>query len=555
VAGAEVLLSLADGASSTLTTDTDGRFRFEPERPGLVAIAAITAPGYLPFAPEWGYSPIELMARPGVRVRDVVIYLSPALDYVGVVVAPDGKPVAGAEVRIIDLPAREQELVSIPDRFTTDGKGEFRFHAPDFALFEARASGHGTGRARLDQTALITHRLTLRLAAAGTAGELGSARLAGVVVDGENQPLAGVLVSAAPHSPGPPPVRSSRQEQDLVAAGRTITGADGRFAIEGLDPGAYEVVARDREHTPARDLLTLERGARAEVRLAMTRGALLTGRVRDTGGEPVPAFTVVVFESKSLGRGTVVSTRTFVDGGGAFTVEGLEARDYRLLATAHGHAPSRSVEATAVLPPEKPSAVEIRLPAGATLSGVVRETGGKPIENARVSVEGGLGEGSTPVPFFASAVTDQRGEFALRGLAPGRRSVAAIAGGHHGAVLTGIEVTEDARIGPVEVILAPLAEGEKPTVEMAGIGAALSAVDDALHVDDVLPGGGALAAGLAAGDEIVTIDGRTVVDIGFDAAIQAIRGPVGTTLRLGLRRPANPAALVELEVQRVKIRF
>ena len=554
VSGAEVVLTLADGASSTLSTDGEGRFRFEPERPGLVTIAAITAPGYLPFAPEWGYSAIELMARPGVKVTDLVIYLSPAVDYVGVVVSADGKPVPGAEVRIIDLPAREQELISIPDRFTTDGKGEFKFHAPDAALFEARARGHGPGRARLDQTAVITHRLTIKLAGDQVNESLGTAKLSGLVVDGAGQPLAGVLVSASPEAPDPPP-RTFRPDAELTAAGRAVSAADGRFAIDGLDPGPYEVVARDREHTPGRASVVLEDRRTAEVKLEMTSGALLTGRVRDTAGEPVPAFTVVVFEQESLGRGRVVATRTFVDSGGAFTVEGLEARDYRLLATAHSHAPSRSVDATAVLPPAKPSAVEIELPAGATLSGVVRDPSGKPIEWARVSVEGGLGEGSTPVPFFASAVTDARGEFVLRGLAPGRRSVSAIAGGHHGALLTGIEVTDAARIGPVDVVLTPLKEGETPTIEMAGIGAALAGADDALQVNGVVPGGGAEAAGLVAGDQVVTIDGRPVVDIGFDQAIQAIRGPVGSTLRLGLRRPANPTAIVEVTVTRVKIRF
>ncbi|HEU5055137.1 MAG TPA: sigma-70 family RNA polymerase sigma factor, partial [Kofleriaceae bacterium] len=125
VAGAEVALALEDGATTTITTDREGRFRHQPERAGRVVIASITAAGYLPFAPEWGHSPIELWARPGVRVRDVVIYLTPAIDYTGVVVDAAGKPVSGAKVRIIDLPAGEQELIAIPDRFTTDRKGEF----------------------------------------------------------------------------------------------------------------------------------------------------------------------------------------------------------------------------------------------------------------------------------------------------------------------------------------------------------------------------------------------------------------------------------------------
>jgi len=197
--------------------------------------------------------------------------------------------------------------------------------------------------------------------------------------------------------------------------------------------------------------------------------------------------------------------------------------------------------------------VEIQLPAGGTLSGTVKSSEGKPLENARVTVEGGMGEGPTPVPFAASAVTDASGAFALRGLAPGRRSVVVVAYGHHGKMLGGLDVVDGAAIGPVEVVLEALKEGEKPTVEMAGIGAALSAAEDSLRVNGVIPGGGAEAAGIVIGDEILSIDGVSVVQIGFDAAIQSIRGPIGTGVRLGLRRQGGVTA--EITVQRVKIRF
>ena len=549
VAGAEVSLALDDGAATTVTTGADGGFRFAPARAGRVTLASITASGYLPFAPEWGHSPIELWARPGVRVRDVVVYLTPAIDYTGVVLSAAGEPVAGAEVRLIDLPAGEQEIVSIRDRYRTDARGEFSFHAPDFALLEARASGHGTGRARLDGGAQTSHRLTIRLGPAAAEERLGSAQLAGVVVDAAGEPVSGALVRAEPLRRPPPALPI---DPDLVAAARAVTGEDGRFALAGLDPATYRVEARTGEHAPARAEVTLAAGAREEVRLALSAGAVLAGQVTGAGGEPVPAFTVVVSRAEGLAA-HLAAVRTVVDREGRFAIDGLAPGDYQVQATAHGHAPSGRVSGEAAVPPARPAPITLVLPAGGTLTGHVRTSGGAPLENARVSVEGGLGEATSPVPFAASAVTGADGAFVLRGLAPGRRSVVVGAYDHHPTIIGGLVVEEGASLGPLEIELTPVAEGEEPTIELAGIGAKLSVDGDAMLVEAAIPGGGAEAAGIAPGDRILSVDGAPVTTLGFDGAIQAIRGPVGTTVRLGVQK-AGAGGRTDLTVERRKIR-
>jgi C-terminal processing protease CtpA/Prc len=94
-------------------------------------------------------------------------------------------------------------------------------------------------------------------------------------------------------------------------------------------------------------------------------------------------------------------------------------------------------------------------------------------------------------------------------------------------------------------------------VELAGIGAVLDAREEGLRVRQVVPGGGAAEAGLAPGDEILRIDGRPVTELGFAAAIQAIRGPEGTQVLLFVRRRAgqqDQASEVSVTVPRRLIR-
>ena len=99
--------------------------------------------------------------------------------------------------------------------------------------------------------------------------------------------------------------------------------------------------------------------------------------------------------------------------------------------------------------------------------------------------------------------------------------------------------------GPVEVKLTPVAEGEEPRVELAGIGAALARRGrTALRITSVVPGGGAAEAGLAAGDEILSVEGRPIAELGLAGAVDLIRGPEDTRVRLTVRRGEAPAAEV-----------
>jgi C-terminal processing protease CtpA/Prc len=90
-------------------------------------------------------------------------------------------------------------------------------------------------------------------------------------------------------------------------------------------------------------------------------------------------------------------------------------------------------------------------------------------------------------------------------------------------------------LGPcrsVEILLTPTEKGEEPRIELVGIGAALSAKDDALVIGKVFPGGGAAEVGLAEGDRVVRVDGEPVSQLGFASAVQKVRGPEGTTVTL-----------------------
>jgi Carboxypeptidase regulatory-like domain/PDZ domain len=524
VAGAELTFSRAGAAASTRSGE-DGAFRFEPPAEGRWLLAAVTARGFLPFAPEWGYSPVELEARAGRHLRGVEVHLVPAVEILGRVVDGQGRPVADAQVRLLGI-GGEASLVSIRDRFTSDAAGEFRFSAPQGALVEARKEGQGSGRAELDLLATVGRRITIMLRgereAAAEPGQI-SGR---VVARESGAALPGALVVAEPD-------RFFGFGSSAVTIAQATSAADGRFDLPGLDPGRYRLTARAEGRAPG-VARRVEPGA-ADVVLELGAGGRLRGCVRESGtGTAVAPFTVLVFERRTSLFRPLQRSRSFIDPSGCYALDDLQPGPVAVVVSAPGFAPSPEVSADV---PESGEAIaDAAVSRGGRLRGVVLdEATGAPLGGARLSVEGSLAEAASTFPVLAEALSDDAGRFLLDGL-PRRFSLTAAAAGHHARVAGSVEAPPGTEAGPLEIRLRPVAPGEEPRTELAGIGVGIAPRGEALVVTAVAARGGAEEAGLARGDLILKVDGTPVSELGFGGAVDAIRGPEGTSVLLGVRR-------------------
>ncbi len=520
VPGAELTFSRG-GAAASVRAGPDGAFRFEPPADGRWLLAAVTAPSFLPFAPEWGHSPVQLEAHAGVHVRGLVVHLAPATELVGRVVDAERQPVPGAEVRLLGV-VGEATLVSIPDRFTSDAAGEFRFAAPIGATIEARKAGFAPGSAEVDLLASLAGRVTVVLRPAEEpAGE--PAAIAGRVVIRGGGPVPGALVGV--------------EHEPAFAVGAALapatTGDDGAFELRGLDPGRYRVTARAEGRAPGR-VRGVVAGTR-DVVVELGDGARLRGCVRDAAsGAPVAPFTVLVLGRRTPLFRPIQLSRSFVDASGCYALDDLGAGPAAIVVTAPGYAPSS--EAAVELDPAREALADAALERGGRLAGVVLDAETRAaIAGARISVEGALADAASTFPVLSEATSDAEGRFVLDGL-PRRFSISAAAAGHHARVVGGLSTPPGGEGPALEVLLRPVAPGEEPRVELAGIGAVLSPRADAIVVVRVAPGGGAAEAGLAPEDAILSVDGVRVTELGFGGAVDAIRGPEGTSVLLSIRR-------------------
>jgi len=526
VAGAELTFT-GDAGATTIRTRDDGGFELAPPAPGRFTLTAVAAPGFLPYAPEFLHSTIHVALARGQVVRGITVFLFPALDYTGRVVDARGAPVPGARIRLLGTPAGEQVIDRLETEWTSDRDGRFTFHAADEAVLEAVHRG-ARGWARLDDSVAITRQLTIALGEAPAR----DATITGRAVDAGGAPVADVLIRASP----------AEDREPTRSTAFATTGPDGGFVLGGLDRGSYDLAAEAEDRAPAG--VTGVAGGSRNVTITLDAGLALAGEVVDATGAAVPAYTLLVVRRDGAARRLIVA-RSLVEPHGRFEVR-VPRGDYDVVASAQGWAPSAPTHASAGT-----TDLRIALSTGATLRGkVVDAADQQPIGYARVTREA-PGGGASAQPYNPGTVARPDGTFELTGIPPGPLSITVAAGGHHPRIEAAMTASDGAELGPLTVALTRLAEGEEPSVELVGIGAALTADGDALRVNRVFAGSGAEAAGIVAGDRMIAVDGLPVGPLGIDGAIAKIRGVAGTTVAITLRRGDQS---IELVVERRKIR-
>jgi len=523
VVGAEVTFFAPEGATS-VRSGPDGRFRFVPSRPGPHQLAAVLAEGYVPFGPEWGQSPIRLVAPAPAGTPELVLALDPEVRLSGRVEAEGGAPIGGATV-LLRVPGTQPGLLSPERQWTTDAQGAFAGTAPPEALLVARAPGFAPAAEALKAGARV-QTVVLRLKRASEDAAPDKA-LAGQVVETGGVPVPGAVVMLGMG-------RGKGRGGGALLPAPVRTDAQGRFRFEVVPAqvGWAQAWAGDL----LSDRVAVEPGDAAVV-LTVRPGGVLAGRVLHADGRPATAFAL---QLTRLRRPEPVRTLSIVDPEGRWEVGGLGAGPWELQATAADSGPSERVRVELPATPGARVEKDLRLRAGRRLVGIVRDASSRaPVAGARVAMEASPGEDSVLVRTGAFSGPD--GRFALEGLPEAPVSIAVEAERYNRRIVTLARGRTE-----VEVALRPLATDQTPSTDLVGIGAVVNRGDDGLVLGNLMASGGAAAAGLHQGDVVLRIDGQSVAELGFVDAIQRLRGEEGTTVRIDVRRADGTTATVEV---------
>ena len=268
--------------------------------------------------------------------------------------------------------------------------------------------------------------------------------LEGVVVDTAGRPVDGATVVLA-RARG----RDDPSGGELGRALAVTRTAAGQFRFEALAAGAYALTAMAPRQAPAsQGPITLAAGEHKRVELRLgDAGVLLSGRVLDVGGGPVPGATVrAVDVAPAPGGASVPRVFQAVAGPDGGYQLWLGRTWYSLTAEADGYAPGRDWFQLL-----REMTRDLRLSPAARLSGrVIERQSRQPVPEARLWLQQERGGGGGA----RELVSDGAGQFTWNDLQPGTYRVGARKGGLVGLgpwVSLGIAQTSSG----VEVAVSP----------------------------------------------------------------------------------------------------
>jgi len=290
-------------------TGADGSARFDREpKEGIWVVA---------FKEGHSFASRNLFDPTGTIPTPLTLPRPQALS--GTVADGEGRPVAGAEVRVEgahDLARRRHyfapALGSIArgtpiERAVTarsDARGNFRFESlPDGAAVGLTTSAEGKATTRTVRPPALANQVdapvrVVLMSEARLAGRVVSA-VAGVGVGGRPVTLQGVFEGAS-----------------STLAGKATTDAEGRFEIRGLAEGRANVflddVPADGPWTfRAASDVRLVSGATAEARIEIVEGVVVSGTVASPDGKPIAGVVVAAYGVRNPRTGSPpVSTAT-----------------------------------------------------------------------------------------------------------------------------------------------------------------------------------------------------------------------------------------------------
>ncbi len=387
----------------------------------------------------------------------VTILLAATATAAGRVVDGEGQPVAGARLRAVPDGSRRSHRIDASTEIFTGPDGRFTLDELSVDTPHTLTAVH----ADFAPASLHLEALPAGARRQGLEIVLGTASVAfGRVVDVDEVAVPGAEVTLTPALASSDITALMLAARSGVPPATATTDREGYFEIGGLADGRFDLAADAAGFAPLAvpGVELPPGGGRVDLgTLFLEPGLRLEGQVVDSNGEPVAEAWVWARDDNAMGMGSLIGadrreadSRTGPDG--RFVVDGL-ARGNQQSVRAEAEGYTRALLSGVEIPAEEP--LRIVLERSASLSGVVTDSSGAPVEGARVMVRAEPGNVPITGSRFVNARSDEDGLFTIDGVTPGRLSLRASAVGFQADERTGLEVVAGENLDDLRIVLEP----------------------------------------------------------------------------------------------------
>lgn len=401
----------------TETTAADGTFTFDGLPPNT---------GYCLVATAEGFAPAEaagiVVRDDDFSVRDLEMSAGSCIS--GEVTDLFGTPISGARVDLFDsmaLALLAQPGPRKPMRsMVVDAAGKYAFCNISLKSFEVVASAPGFPTTSKSQTQVFQVGDQVINFALGEA-----LSISGFVVDEQGRAVKSATISA---------YQIGQLPESGTSKSEGVSAADGSFTLTGLAKGQYMITGRAEGYS-LKNHGQVDAGAN-DVRVALEPQGAVLGKVTDaTTGRVVSQFRLVL--KRKVNENAAVPTTQSIDvrsTAGEYEFLGIDPGAWVLEAQAAGYANASSRDLI-VAKGDRITGVDIVMDKGGSVSGIVTDGAGNPIENATVRLNennyqrnplSDLFESMQPAsrPQRKSTTTDAKGAFRIDLIVPGTYQIA-----------------------------------------------------------------------------------------------------------------------------------
>jgi protocatechuate 3,4-dioxygenase beta subunit len=380
--GMAALARLEGGSQPAVTTDADGRFRFDGLPSGRITVTAEHS-DYLEASKQ-----IDLEDEANV---DLTLSVGGSIS--GTVVGKDGRTgVAGAQV-LLSAPGSGMSFGD--DSARADASGNFSFEHLKAGRYGVSARSNAGATASKDVVLAESQRLD------GVMLEMATgATVQGTVTGLPSGRVGGVRVIA-----------SAKDYTDSAVA-----GDDGRFTLQDVPAGVLRLSANTAFPSMRSTTKTVEipeDASEVPVEIAFEGSSRLAGRIT-RGDKPISGAFISATPDPPIASSGRATDQTDEDG--RYELEALVDGSYQLQVFGQGVTYRRSFTVSG------DTNGDIALPT-ISISGIVTESGSnEPLEGASIQADAG---GSTPAFQIKRGVTDSRGFYSIDEVDPGTYQVTA----------------------------------------------------------------------------------------------------------------------------------